>query len=135
MDQNNNNNQTMNNNPAAGEKTFTQDEVNRIVGDRLAKERAKGEASLAEREQQLARREMLFNAKEKIDKLGLPMELLEVLDVSNEAKLDNALKAVQTMINNGQNPYKVLEPNKLNQGESHEEHANILIRKAMGLLD
>ena len=51
-------NKTMNNqNPdGAGEKTFTQEQVNQIISDRLARDRAKGEAALAEREQQLAQR-------------------------------------------------------------------------------
>ena len=54
MEDNNNINQ--NANPAAdqgtGEKTFTQEDVNRIVGEGLAKEKAKnsGEADLAKRE-------------------------------------------------------------------------------------
>ena len=135
MEQNNNNNQAMNNNPTAGEKTFSQDDVNRIVSSRLAQEKAKSEANLAEREQQLTRREMLFNAKEKIDKLGLPMELLDVLDVSDETKLDKALNAVRTMIDDSRNPYKVLEPNLLRQGDHPEKNAEKELRKAMGLPD
>ena len=68
MEDNNNINQ--NANPAAdqgtGEKTFTQEDVNRIVGERLAKEKAKnsGEADLAKREQELAQRELHMTAKE-----------------------------------------------------------------------
>ena len=55
-------NKTMNNqNPdGTGEKTFTQEQVNQIISDRLARDRAKGEAALAEREQQLAQRELLL---------------------------------------------------------------------------
>lgn len=53
MDENTKN---MNNpNPdGAGEKTFTQEQVNQIISERLARDRAKGEAALAEKEQQLA---------------------------------------------------------------------------------
>ena len=43
--------------PAAEEKTFTQDDVNRIVSERLAKEKVRNDTSLAEREQALAQRE------------------------------------------------------------------------------
>ena len=52
-------NQNQNADPAAGqgtgEKTFTQDDVNRIVQERLAKEKTKnsGEADFAKREQEL----------------------------------------------------------------------------------
>ena len=35
----------------AGEKTFTQDDVNRIVQDRLAKDRAKSSEEITKREQ------------------------------------------------------------------------------------
>lgn len=55
-------NKTMQNqNPdGAGETTFTQEQVNKIVSDRLAREKVKSEAALAEREQQLAQRELLL---------------------------------------------------------------------------
>ena len=45
---------TMNNNPAAGERTFTQEEVNRIVSERLNKEKAKVEKEIAMFEKQLS---------------------------------------------------------------------------------
>ena len=44
--------------PAATGKTFTQDEVNRIVSDRLAREKAKSEPTAADtREKELDERE------------------------------------------------------------------------------
>ena len=43
----------MNSNPANGERTFTQEQVNAIVSERLSKEKQKGESALAEREKQL----------------------------------------------------------------------------------
>ncbi|WP_195199839.1 hypothetical protein [Faecalispora jeddahensis] len=88
-------NTTMNTNPVAGEKTFSQDDVNRIVGERLAKEKAKGEATLAEREQQLAQRELLLTAKEKINEMGLPADLVDALNVSSPEALDKALNIVK----------------------------------------
>lgn len=91
---------TMNNqNPdGAGEKTFSQEDVNRIVGERLAKEKAKGEAALAEREQQLAQRELLLTAKEKINEMGLPAELVDALNVSSPEALEKALSTVKTVL-------------------------------------
>ena len=91
---------TMNNqNPdGAGAKTFSQDDVNRIVGERLAKEKAKGEAALAEREQQLAQRELLLTAKEKINEMGLPAELVDALNVSSPEALEKALSTVKTVL-------------------------------------
>lgn len=93
-------NKAMNNqNPdGAGEKTFSQEDVNRIVGERLAKEKAKGEAALAEREQQLAQRELLLTAKEKINEMGLPAELVDALNVSSPEALEKALSTVKTVL-------------------------------------
>lgn len=129
------NNQTMSN-PAAGERTFTQEEVNRIVGERLAKEKAKQDASFVEREQQLAKREMLFNAKERIDKMGLPADLLNVLDVSSPEALDKALLALQETIDEKtrQKGSKVYQQNKLVRGDAdNEDPLSLQLRKAMGL--
>lgn len=93
-------NKAMNNqNPdGAGEKTFSQEDVNRIVGERLAKEKAKGEAALAEREQQLAQRELLLTAKEKLTENGLPVELVDALNMSSPEALEKALSTVKTVL-------------------------------------
>lgn len=72
--------------PAAKGKTFTQEEVNRIVSDRLARERAKAEApetdervaELATREEQLKCRELIAD-----ESSIYPAALLKVLDTSN----------------------------------------------------
>lgn len=82
----------------AGEKTFSQDDVNRIVGERLAAEKRKGEAALAEREQQLARRELLLTAKEKLTKEGLPVELADALNVSSPEAMEKAITTVKAVI-------------------------------------
>ena len=70
-----------------GERTFTQEEVNRIVADRLARERAKSEPSPAdEREQALKAREAKLDCREYLDAQGYPAALLDVLDSSDTAK-------------------------------------------------
>ena len=81
-----------------GAKTFSQEEVNRIVGERLAKEKARGEATLAERERQLIKREMLLAAKEKINEMGLPAELVDVIDISSPETMEKALDTVKTVL-------------------------------------
>ena len=93
-------NKTMNNqNPdGAGEKTFTQEQVNQIISDRLARDRAKGEAALAESEQQLAQRELLLTAREKLTENGLPVELVDALNVSSPEALEKALSTVKTVM-------------------------------------
>ena len=81
-----------------GERTFTQEEVNRIVADRLARERAKSEPSPAdEREQALKAREAKLDCREYLDAQGYPAALLDVLDSSDTAKfkasVDKLVKA------------------------------------------
>lgn len=57
-----------------GGRTFTQEEVNRIVSDRLARERAKNGDS--EKENELKRRENMITFREYLCDEGLPAELL-----------------------------------------------------------
>lgn len=65
-------------------KTFTQDEVNRIVSDRLARERAKAEPSAADtREHDLDARENKLKCRELAESNHYPKQLLEILDTSN----------------------------------------------------
>ena len=143
MDQNTNK-QTMSFNPLTGEKTFTQEQVNAIIGERLAKEKAKADAALAEREQQfaerekqLANREAMFNLKDQLKEMGLPAELLPVLNVSDTKALETALEALKAYIDdrikNDDNGMRVLV-NKLQTGEyDREEAISSKLRKAMHL--
>lgn len=71
-------------------KTFTQEEVNKIVSDRLAKERAKQEPQadpaaeqLAQREKELAARESRMTCTEYIKEKGLDAALMDIFDTSN----------------------------------------------------
>lgn len=129
---------TMNNqNPdVAGEKTFSQEDVNRIVGERLAKERAKGEAALAEKEQQLAQRELLLTAKEKLTENGLPVELVDALNVSSPEALEKALSIVKTVMDKHKaeaRPIKISGAKPAESLSSVKNTGNSSLRKAMGL--
>ena len=89
--------------PAAqetGERTFTQDDVNRIVQDRLAKEKAKnsGEADLAKREQELAQREFRLNSRQKLIDKGYPETLLDALNCSSEEAFNKALETIDGLM-------------------------------------
>lgn len=125
-------------NPETGERTFTQEEVNRIIGERLAKEKAKGdtasaerEQQLAERERQLANREALFEVKDKLKEMGLPAELLPVLNVQDKAALDTALEALKKYIQEeiSDKGYKVI-PNILPKGEPNHNGVDYQIQNA-----
>lgn len=73
-------------------KTFTQDEVNRIVSERLARERAKNDSGdqtpdpVTEREKQITIRENKIACKEYLHRNNYPQQLLEVFDTDNETK-------------------------------------------------
>lgn len=91
--------------PAAGqgtgEKTFTQDDVNRIVSERLAKEKAKssGEADFAKREQELAQRELRMSAKELLSEKSLPVQLLDALNCTDEETMEKSVATIETVFN------------------------------------
>ena len=71
------------------ERTFTQEEVNRIVSERLAREREKMAPSEADqREKELT----ALACKEYINAKGYPAELLEVLDTSDAERFKGAVK-------------------------------------------
>lgn len=83
-----NNNSNQNPNPEAGEKTFSQADVNRIVADRLARERDKRTAELDEREKELKRRELSVAAREKLEAAGLSYQ--RFLRRCSSGKLDES---------------------------------------------
>ncbi|WP_302659114.1 hypothetical protein [uncultured Dysosmobacter sp.] len=76
-----------------GGKTFTQEEVNRIVSDRLAREREK-QPKDDEREQALKAREARLDCRDYLDSKKYPAALMDVLDVSDVEKFKNAADAL-----------------------------------------
>lgn len=82
----------------AGEKTFTQDDVNRIVSDRLAKDREKASKELGEREQELAKREFRLNSRQKLIDRGYPEDILDALNCNSEKEFDKALDIIDNLV-------------------------------------
>lgn len=78
------------------DKTFTQEEVNKIVSKRLTEEREKmqkeQDATLAEREQAIKAREMRMSAIEKLQEKGLPTSLADALNCSDEKALESGIE-------------------------------------------
>lgn len=98
---NQNTTQQPNNDPTPGasggqgsEKMFSQEDVNRIVSDRLAKERAKL-GSPTEREQELNARESRLSCREYLMESKAPAVLLDVLDTSDLEKFKEAVAKLQ----------------------------------------
>ncbi len=87
-----------------GGKTFTQEEVNKIVSERLARERSKQEPQtdpaaeqMAQREKDLAARENKLTCTEYIKEKGLDAALMDIFDTGNaeefKANVDKLLAA------------------------------------------
>lgn len=91
-----------NTNPVEGQQTevksFTQEDVNKIVGERLAKEKTKLEQTLTQREQELNKRELDFRAKELLTEKELPLEILGALNYSDEDSLIKSISIIEKQI-------------------------------------
>ena len=125
-----------NTNTETVEKTFTQEEVNRIVSDRLARDRDKRTAELDEREKELKHRELAIAAREKLEEAGLSKELCKVLKYDEEAELDEAIEQLQHIKGfDGKKPEKtgkkIVEPFRLPEFE--DAPAPDLFREAFKL--
>ena len=139
------NNMNQNANPTAGqgtgEKTFTQEDVNRIVQERLAKEKAKssGDADFAKREQELVQRELHMSAKEMLSEKGLPVQLFDALNCTDEETMKKSISTIETVFNEykanatKQIKFKGFQPGSGNKMPDAGDMENLEIRKAMGL--
>ena len=84
------------NNPAQeGERTFSQDELNKIVADRLSKEKAKADAALAAKEQEIVKRELDFHVTTTLSSKELPTYLLDAIRAEDKASFDKSVEAVE----------------------------------------
>lgn len=79
------------------ERTFSQDEVNAIVSERLKQERTKIMRDVTRREAELAQRETLLSAKADWQKRGLPADLLDSLDMNKEGALEAAAAILENI--------------------------------------
>ena len=110
-------------------KTFTQEEVNAIISERLKSGRSKIMKDVQAKEAELARRESLINATADWKKRGLPVELLDMIPEDKFESAATALEGYQKTGNKGgwgggKNPGRALSP---------EEAEEIAIRDRMGL--
>ena len=96
------------------EKTFTQEQVNAIVGKRLAEQKQQLESEFVKREQDLSRREMSLMARELLKEKGLPENLAGILKYDNEEELAKAIELInETQGNMGNKPKLKVIPNPL----------------------
>ena len=83
------------------EKLFTQEEVNKIVSERLARaknqtDKATQEAD-AEREKQLSARESRLTCREYLIEKGYSAEFLELIDTSDVDEFKNKIEKIQSI--------------------------------------
>lgn len=66
------------------EKTFTQEEVNRIIQERLSREKGRADhENLEEREKNILQREQKLACREYVLEKGYDADLVDILDTSN----------------------------------------------------
>ena len=119
-------------------RTFSQDDVNRIVQERLNKERAKTENGIAEKEKELARREFLLNAREELGNRGYPESILDALNASDADSFRKSLDILDSYIKERETgkPADKLEQQKacfFTAPLKHQNNGDDDIRRAMGL--
>ena len=122
-------------------RTFSQEDVNRIVQERLAKEKAKssGEADFTKREQELARRELHMSAKELLSEKGLPVQLVEALNCTDRETMEKSVETVEKYFEecraNARSSIRLkgFQPGASSVMPTAEPSGDLEIRKAMGL--
>ncbi len=82
------------------ERMFTQEEVNRIVSERLARDRADRAKPSPEdtREADLKARENKLTCREFVAEAGYPVELLELFDTSDSEKFRQAVEKLDGLV-------------------------------------
>ena len=82
-----------------GAKLFTQADLDRIIGERLSRERAKAEPSPEDtREADLKAREARMDCREFISSEGYPAELLELFDTTDVEKFKAAVEKLDGIV-------------------------------------
>lgn len=111
------------------EKLFTQDDVNRIVGERLA--RAKTAQEPDAREAEYKARENALYVREQIAEYGLPKELAEEFKGLDKETIDKCMKIIVPFVQKAKEPF--LNPVNPTGSVSGTDSRGALIRQAMGL--
>lgn len=115
-------------------RTFTQDDVNRIVQDRLAKERGKKSEELAAREADLCQREFKLDAAEVLKSKGLPVEFLDALNCKDKEAFNKSVEIIGDYIKQIKTEEEV-KSNRVKFSAPISSHKGVKdgIRAAMGL--
>ncbi len=113
-------------------KTFTQEDVNRIVSERLARAKNAANGSGSDREQELDRRERQLDARERLADAGIPKDLLPLVDLSSKENMENSIKLISSHMGRTYRISTSVSSSKNGSGNSRRETPDD-IRAAMGL--
>lgn len=127
-------------------RTFTQEDVDKIVENRLARERRRfssvisgrdpRELELEERENAVRKREMQVTARAMLSEHGLHDDALELLNYEDEDKLQKSVELLKSIIDNSTRSQvdKVLRGGRpIKKAPEPEYHRNNGLRDAFGL--
>lgn len=122
---------------SATERTFTQADVNRIVQDRLAKEKGKENEELTRRTAELDARERRMNAMDELAKHGLPSYLVDALNISTDEDFNNSIDIIKRMKGETGESTQKSEHKIIGKGDPigvvQKSNDNDAIRRAFGL--
>ena len=124
----------MNENNTNIEKMFTQSDVNRIIGERLSRDKLKNSEELDRRETELNERELKFTAKQLLSERGLSTEFADILKLTDEKSVTEAVDLLEKLVGvkNTENKLSVLNERKLPNNKKEDENYGQL-RRAFGL--
>lgn len=84
----------------SGERLFTQDDVNRIVQERLSRVKTDSAPQFADKEKELAQREARLNCREFLEETKYPTALLEILDTTDFEKFKTTVNLMAEKLPN-----------------------------------
>ena len=132
----NSNPEYKNGDPGSG-RTFTQEEVNRIVADRLAKERARASKSVDpetdHREQELTAREQILECRDYLETenrrygANYPVELVSLFGAMDLPQFKDKLHEFERIVE------RMADPNKEQRRSDPRPTSDSLFREAFGL--
>jgi len=111
---------------------FTQDDVNRIVGERLTRERQKFELDLAEKEKELNEKEFRMKAERLFNEKKYPEEIMKAFNCTDIESLSKSIGIIEKYFNLkvGFSGYKPPNPGS---SDIPAYDPNTEIRNAMGI--
>lgn len=113
--------------PVQEDKTFTQDEVNKIISERLERERSKRDKELLKREEAVSRRELQADVKDYLKSQNLPDEWMQVIDYNTLDEFKEKLEAINSVA------AKSIKGYTPKYGKKSEQDSSIA--RAMGLAE